>query len=484
MNAFTAPSIVWFRQDLRLLDQPALGAAVLRGAPVIPLYIWAPEEDGDWPPGAASRWWLHHSLASLDQSLRARGSRLILRRGPSLAAIRQIAAATGASHLYFNRLYEPAARERDRRLQENLEGLGLAVTAFNGSLLTDPEAVRTGKDGPFQVFTPFWRACQRAGDPPQPAAAPRSLPSPPLWPETITLDSLGLRPAPDWAAGLREAWQPGEAGARALLDRFLDEAAAGYAEGRDRPDLPGTSRLSPHLHFGEISPRHVWHAARERAALDPRKGVARGIDAWLRQLYWREFAYHILHHFPHTTSQPLREAFARFPWSRAPKALAAWQRGRTGYPAVDAAMRELWRTGWMHSRMRMVAASFLTKDLRIHWLEGARWFWDTLVDADLANNTFGWQWTAGCGADAAPYFRIFNPVGQGRRFDPQGAYVRHWIPELAALPARWLHEPWAAGQATLDASNVELGKTYPRPIVDHAGARLLALESYGRNHER
>ena len=471
-------SIVWFRQDLRLADNPAVQAAVERGEPVIPLYIWAPEEEGDWPPGSASRWWLHQSLKCLDAALRKVGSRLILRAGTSVVALRDIIGRTKATAVIWNSRYEPAAIRRDRAVESALKKDGITVHCFNGSLLDDPAEIQTGGGTPYKVFTPFWKACLAAGAPAEPLPAPKRLVAPGRWPTGEKLKSFRLEPEVDWTDGLHKAWKPGEAGAQVQLKRFLSEAMLDYAEHRDRPDRPGTSRLSPYLHFGEISPHQVWHAVSHQEIADGRRGTTRGAEAYIRQLYWREFAYYLLFHFPETPTRPLRDAFERFPWRKATAQLRAWQQGQTGYPTVDAAMRELWATGWMHNRMRMLAASFLTKDLRIHWLEGARWFWDTLVDADLANNTFGWQWTAGCGADAAPYFRIFNPISQGQRFDPDGNYVRRWAPELSRLPASTIHQPWKTPERVLITAGVRIGRNYPRPIVDHRHARGQALEAY------
>ena len=468
-------TIVWFRQDLRLEDNPALSAAAARGGPVVPVYIWAPEEEGKWAPGAASRWWLHQSLSALDAALRPLGSRLILRRGGSLAALSGLIRECGASAVFWNRRCEPAAVTRDRKIEAALRDRGLITQSFNSALLFEPSTVLNRVGRPFQIFTPFWRACLRLQQPPRPGPSARRPPPPGRWPRSLPLDALGLEPKTDWASGLRKVWTPGENGAAARLRRFLRAGVAGYPGSRDRPDLPGTSGLSPHLHFGEIGPRRIWHTLQDREFRKSPGASHRGGESFLRQLGWREFAHHLLLHFPGTAGRPLRQEFARFPWARAPKDLAAWREGRTGYPLVDAGMRELLSTGWMHNRVRMIAASFLVKDLRIHWLEGARWFWETLVDADLANNTLGWQWAAGCGADAAPYFRIFNPALQGKKFDPGGGYVRRWVPELSGLSAAWIHEPGRAPAEALERAGVEPGKSYPAPVVEHAAARERAL---------
>jgi len=478
-----APAIVWLRLDLRLDDHPALYAAARRGGPVIPVFIEAPEEEAPWAPGGASRWWLSQSLRALGGALRAIGSRLIPRRGPSIETLLALARETGARAVFWSRRYEPALRERDLRAEAALREAGLEVETFNSALLFEPRELRTRAGGPFQVFTPFYKAALAAPPPGEPLPAPARLAAPAAWPESLALEALGLEPRVDWAGGLRARWTPGEAGARERLARFLatsDPPCALYSTQRDRLDLEGGSALSPHLHFGEISPRRIWSETRRWIAAAPGAAAAESAGAFLRQIVWREFAHHMLWHFPHTAEAPLRPHFAAFPWSEDREALAAWRRGRTGYAFVDAAMRELWATGWTHNRARMVAASFLVKHLRIHWLEGARWFWDTLVDADLANNTFGWQWTAGSGADAAPYFRIFNPVAQAAKFDPRGEYIRRWIPELRGLAPPEIFAPWEAPPARLREAGLRPGETYPRPIVDHAAARDRALAAYAR----
>jgi deoxyribodipyrimidine photo-lyase len=470
-------TLVWFRQDLRLADNPALAAAQAAGGPVIPVYVHAPAAEAAWAPGGASRWWLHHSLASLDADLAGAGSRLIVRAGDDcLDELRALARASGAQRIVWNRRYEPHAILRDREIKSALRADGLAVESYNSALLREPWEVETQNGDAFQVFTPFWRRCLALGDPPAPQPAPHRLPAPPTWPRALALEELNLLPRIAWAGGLAAAWTPGRAGALEQLARFLEDGFADYTAKRNRPDLAGTSRLSPHLHYGEIGPREIWQATRQCA-------LARGLGETWRQsqfaseLGWREFAYHLLFHFPHTPETPLRAKYAAFPWRTNPGALVAWQRGLTGYPIVDAGMRELWQTGWMHNRVRMIVASFLVKDLLLSWQEGARWFWDTLVDADLASNTLGWQWAAGCGADAAPYFRIFNPMLQGAKFDPDGDYVRRWVPELARLPPDVIHAPWNATKDVLGESEVRLGANYPNRLVEHESARRAALEA-------
>ena len=469
-----ATTIVWFRHDLRLDDNPALAAAAARGA-VVPVFIWAPDEEAPWEPGAAARWWLHQSLGRLAAALAKAGSPLVIRRGGSLATLRKLAGEAGATHVTWNRRYEPAVVKRDTAIKKALAADGLAVESFNGGLLYEPAHVATKQGRPYQVFTPFWRALLERDEPAEPTAAPRKLAPATKRVASLGVDDLGLLPTIPWAGTMEQTWSPGEAGARKRLDAFVATGLAGYATGRDRPDRDGTSALSPHLHFGELSPRRAWHAVRQAAGGRPVAKLTGGPEAYLRELGWREFAGHLLFHFPHTSDAPLRSDYARFPWVRDPVGLRAWQRGRSGFPIVDAGMRQLWATGWMHNRVRMIVASFLVKDLRVSWLEGARWFWDTLVDADLAANTLGWQWAAGCGADAAPYFRIFNPTSQGEKFDPDGSYVRTWVPELAKLPAGDIHAPAEAETSVLAKAAVALGRDYPEPLVDHAAARKLAL---------
>ena len=461
-------ALVWLRRDLRLTDHPALHRATAEHGRIIPVYIHAPHEDAPWKPGAASRWWLHHSLAALDRALRRHGSRLIIRRGDSLATLRELLRETGAKAVYWNRLYEPASIARDRAVKAALRKDGVLAESSRAALLIEPWTLLKPDERPYQVFTPFWKACLQRLPPTAPLPAP-ALPGPKQWPDSLSLAVLDLLPRIRWDDGLAAAWQPGEAGAQAQLERFCESALAGYRQGRDWPGRDGVSRLSPHLHFGEIGPRQIW--AEVAGATDGDPLGDRGAETYLREIGWREFAHHVLYHWPHTPEQPLRERFAAYPWREEyADLLRAWQQGRTGYPMVDAGMRQLWRTGWTHNRARMLAASFLVKNCRISWREGARWFWDTLVDADLASNTLGWQWTAGCGVDAAPYFRVFNPFLQGETFDPDGAYIRRWIPELAALPATVIHQPW----------NCTPKPDYPMPIIDFAASRAEALAGWER----
>jgi len=446
-------AIVWFRRDLRLADNPALAAACDRADRVVALYVHAPDEEGDWRPGAASRWWLHHSLERLAEALRARGAELHLRRGPALQTLIEVARETGAGQVFWNRLYEPAIAARDERVAAGLDEAGLLAESFNAALLVEPWEMRSGQGAPYRVFTPFWRACSTSvASQPRPNAAPARIAGAPVPANGLALGELELLPRARWDSGLAAAWTPGEQGALDRLEAFCEQALPGYNDGRNRPDLPDTSRISPHLHFGEIGPRQCLTAVRN--AVSDRPGAGAGAETFLREIGWREFAHHLLHHFPRTATEPLDQRFAEFPWTPNPAWLEAWQQGRTGFPIVDAGMRELWTTGWMHNRVRMIVASLLTKNLRQPWLYGARWFWDTLVDADLASNTLGWQWTAGCGADAAPYFRVFNPALQAARHDPDGSYVRRWLPDAM--------------------------RDYPPPIVDLQQSRAAALAGYAQ----
>jgi deoxyribodipyrimidine photo-lyase len=472
-------AIVWFRRDLRLEDNPALAAALATAETVIPLYIDSPMEAGAWAPGAASNWWLHHSLAALDASLRQRGSRLVIRQGPAGEALQQLISECGASHVFWNRLYEPALIARDKQLKHRLQTQGLTSQSFNASLLFEPWQVLKDNGGPYRVFTPYWKQLQRRGLPLETLPSPGQLPPVPSAIASLPFSALHLLPTHHWADGFHAHWQPGEQGAQAQLDTFLGAVLPDYDHLRDLPGSAGSSRLSPHLHFGELSPRQVVAAIEQYCQRDTVSGLLHSAENYQRQLAWRDFASYLLYHFPHTPEEPFDTRFTRFPWEpdNRPR-LQAWQQGRTGIPIVDAGMRELWQSGWMHNRVRMIVASLLSKNLLQHWLHGARWFWDTLVDADLAANTLSWQWTAGCGADAAPYFRVFNPVLQGQKFDPKGRYVRRWVPEISALPDKFLHRPWETPARVLEQAGIELGKDYPEPIVDLKLSRQEALQRF------
>ncbi len=466
-------NLVWFRQDLRVADNPALAHAAKQGK-VACLYILDETEAPQGRPiGSASRWWVHHSLKRLEKSLGG----LILMRGDPQEILPKVVKDVGADGVYWNRCYEPYAIERDTAIKRRLTDDGLDVKSFNGNLLFEPWEIETQSGDPYKVYSAFWRACLKLK-----VEAPSRAPK-------IDVDKckgLGdqledwnlLPTKPNWAKGFENDWSPGEKGAKQRLQEFLEQGLEGYGELRNRPDLPNVSRLSPHLHFGEISPRQIWSAV--NLATDAEPKLSKDGSKFLSEIGWREFSHHLIYHFPKMTSENWRSEFDAFPWVKSGDELKAWQRGQTGYPIVDAGMRELWTTGYMHNRVRMIVASFLIKDLRIHWREGEAWFWDTLVDADLANNVAGWQWVAGSGADAAPYFRIFNPVTQGKKFDPHGEYVRRWCPEIAELPDAHLHAPFEAPAEVLKEAGVELGKTYPQPLVDHAKAREAALHGYER----
>ncbi len=473
MSETNSPVIVWFRQDLRLADNPALQAAAASGAPIVPVYILDDDAPGDWKPGGASRWWLHHSLKALSEDLQEINGRLIFMKGAAQAQLETLIKETDAQAVYWNRLYEPWARDRDERIKSALKDDGLKARSFNGSLIVEPWDIATKTGNPYKVFTPFWKTLKADHAPAEPTGRPED------WVFSdyeggLSLEALELLPTqPDWSGGIKALWTPGETAAHGRLGQFLKQAVTDYPDRRNLPGENGTSRLSPHLHFGEISPRQVWHAVKQsdQARTD-------GADTYLSEIAWREFSYNLLYHFPDLPDANFQSKFDAFEWDDNAEALKAWQQGRTGYPIVDAGMRELWSTGWMHNRVRMIVASFLIKDLFIHWREGEAWFWDTLVDADLASNSASWQWTAGSGADAAPYFRVFNPVGQSEKFDPKGDYLRKWIPELADLPNKAIHAPWTADKAVLSRAGVTLGETYPKPIVDHGDARKRALAAF------
>lgn len=461
-------TLVWFRQDLRLRDNPALTAAAARGR-IVPFFIFD-DTDEAWTPGAASRWWLHHSLKALRHELGA----LSFYRGDPKTLLPKLAAETKASAVYWNRCYDPHAVARDTAIKDRLKKHGVEAESFNAALLHEPWEIKTGGGGPYKVFTPYWRTVQARGFA-APVPKPKKI-DPHRLSSSDNLDDWQLLPTrPNWAKDFDQYWTPGEHGALDRFERFVAEDLATYGELRDRPDKPATSRLSPHLHFGEISPRQIH--ARLRVELDS-KTTRSGATKYSSEVGWREFAHHLLYHFPTLPDDNWRAEFDAYPWRTNKGDLKAWQGGQTGYPLVDAGMRELWATGFMHNRVRMIAASFLIKHLRLDWRLGEAWFWDTLVDADLANNAAGWQWVAGSGADASPYFRIFNPVAQGEKFDPNGDYVRRWCPELSKLPDKFIHAPWKADADVLKAAGITLGKDYPKPIVDHDEARKAALEGY------
>ena len=471
------PVIVWFRHDLRLRDHAALAAAMRGGCAVLPVYVLDDAAAGAWAPGGASRWWLHHSLASLGRDLAARGAPLVLRRGDARGLIPAWAREISAAEVHTGGSAEPWARRLDRDVADALAADGIGFHRHRTMTLFNPETLKTQAGAPFGVYSPFARAAFAAGGPKPPLGAPDRIPALAAPPRSEALADWDLLPTrPDWAGGLRAAWTPGEAGAAARLRRFLAHGLTGYAARRNEPGMAdGTSMLSPHLHFGEVSAAQVWHAAVQAA-----QARGDGLDKWLREVLWREFALYLLWHHPDLPEQPLRPEFARMPWRDDAAGLRAWQRGRTGFPIVDAGMRQLWQTGWMHNRVRMIVASFLVKHLLIPWQAGEAWFWDTLVDADLGANSASWQWVAGSGADAAPYFRVFNPLLQGRKFDGDGSYVRRFVPELAKLGNADVHAPWEASAEALARAGVVLGENYPHPLVDLAAGRARALEAYAQ----
>mgnify|MGYP001822470149 FL=1 len=467
------PVILWFRQDLRLQDNPAAQAAAATGRPLLPIYILDDDNAGEWRMGAASRWWLHLSLGSLNESL---GGSLRFFAGRADEVLPRLAKNLDAWAVYWNRCYEPWRIDRDRGIKAELRSNACHVESFNGSLLFEPQTVMKADGSPYKVFTPFYRKGCLQGLP-EPAAPEAAARIDEYCDAQLghSLEELALLPEIRWYEEMQSSWMPGEAGASERLDRFLEAGVRGYKEGRNRPDLEHVSRLSPHLHFGEISPRQVWHAAKSKMAV---ASLEKDVDHFLSELGWREFSHNLLYHWPTLPRSNLQARFDRFPWRQDDEALERWQRGQTGYPIVDAGMRELWRTGYMHNRVRMIVGSFLVKNLLLHWHHGEDWFWDTLVDADLANNSASWQWIAGCGADAAPYFRIFNPVTQGKKFDPEGSYVRQYVPELADLPDKVLHSPWEASSDVLAAAGVDLGVSYPHPIVPLKASRERALAAF------
>ena len=463
--------IVLFRDDLRLSDNPALWHAAARG-PVLPVVIADPRESR----GAAFRWWQYHSLRNLQCRLEKQGIPLVLRRGDPLQTVLGLLDETGARGVFWNRRYGSLAREQDQTLKMALRSHGVAAESFPGNLLAEPWEVLRKGDLPYQVFSPFWKAMQERIRGGTPLAQPKLTPPSPV-PESEDPDRWGWYPRhPDWARNFLSFWEPGEPGAHKSLDIFLETALCCYRDGRDFPGRPCVSRLSPHLAHGEISPRQIRQKLLAFTERHPH--LQRHTDSFLRELAWRKFSWHLLYHFPELPDSPLRKEFLDFPWAKNPEGLRRWQRGETGYPIVDAGMRELWQTGYLHNRVRMVVASFLVKDLLIPWQQGAAWFLDTLVDADPASNSASWQWIAGCGTDAAPYFRIFNPVIQAGRFDPDGTYVRRWLPELVSLPVPLLHKPWTGPEA-VRAAGIQLGLDYPWPITDHSEARKAALLAFG-----
>ncbi|MEM6414081.1 MAG: deoxyribodipyrimidine photo-lyase [Pseudomonadota bacterium] len=475
-------SIVWLRRDLRLTDNPALDAAISASKQVVILYVY--DDHGPFAHGGAGQWWLHHSLARLSADIEKRGSKLILRAGNGGEELMKLVEETGARSVYWNRRYDKQGIEEDKKTKSALMESDVKANSFNGALLCEPWSLKTKTGGFYKVFTPFWRALQEAGpERPAPSKAPKKLMPPKRFPESLSVESFDLLPTrPNWAEAFDDEWTPGEKGAAKALETFLENAVGDYGEDRNRPDIEGTSRLSPHLAFGEISPLQIWVRTKDALEKNGNKGE-NGVHVFLSEIAWREFAYVLLYHYPDIQTDPIKPAYSKFNWQNDRQALRRWQRGQTGYPIVDAGMRQLWQTGWMHNRVRMIVASFLIKNMLTPWQEGERWFWDTLVDADPASNTASWQWVAGSGADAAPYFRIFNPVTQAQKFDPDGKYVCKYVPEIAEIPRKYIHCPYDAPEAVLKAANVRLGETYPLPMLDLSTTRKRALDAYERVKE-
>ena len=468
----TTVSIAWFRQDLRLSDNEMLTAAAKTGK-VLPVYIHDLDYAGTWPLGSAGQWWLHHALEDLGKSFGKHQCPLILRQGDTQKELLDIAKKAGATRIFFSACFEPAIMANDKKIVEVLKQHGIDVTVCRGALLFEPGEILTNEGQPYKVYTPFWNKL-RAQHISEPIPVPKIHAAPEIKSDNLS-DWKLLPHKPDWAKGFKKRWSPGEKNAHQRLSQFLEARVATYPKQRDFPAVHATSDLSPHLHWGEISPRQVWHKAKYHSA---QTGATQAIEKFLSELAWREFSTQLLCYFPELPDKPFRKEFSKLKWTANKKHFEAWQQGMTGYPIVDAGMRELWQTGYMHNRVRMIVASFLTKDLMISWQDGAKWFWDTLVDADLANNSFNWQWVAGCGADASPFFRIFNPDLQSRKFDHAGNYIRKYVPELKAMPDKHIHAPSEAGIDILQKAGVTMGKTYPMPIVDHAKARDAALAAY------
>jgi deoxyribodipyrimidine photo-lyase len=468
----TAPTLLWFRKDLRIADNSALAAAIDSGALVIPVFIWSPNEMGHWSSGAASKWWLHQALASLSGEFRKLGGELILRRGDAPQVLEELIAETGATRVFWNRRYEAPLRTIDAGIKRQLRERSIDVQSFNSSLLNEPHTVAAGGGQPYKVYTPYWKKVKDRMLEPVAVPAIEALQFPNVFPRSDGLESFELMPKLNWDAGFFDRWDVSEAGALQRLNAFVAGPIGNYHVDRDRPDHEGTSSLAPYLQWGQVGPRQIVQAVSTQCDL-----AAEGPQVYLKEIYWREFAYNVLYHFPNTPDRPLRLEYEKFPWQTDAATLKAWRTGHTGYPIVDAGMRQLWQTGWMHNRVRMIVSSLLVKHLLQDWQDGARWFWDTLVDADLASNTLGWQWSGGCGADAAPYFRVFNPIIQGKKFDPDGDYVKRYVPELSGLDSEYIHEPWEAPRSVLYKAGIEMGVTYPKPIIEHKAGRERALSA-------
>lgn len=457
--------LVWFDNDFRLHDNPALIKAIQTKIPLIPIYIHCPEELKPWPHGEASLAWLEKSLEDLQNKFKEKNIKLVLRKTKdSKKELISLIKETKAVAVYWNKRVEPSLFERDQKIVKTLCEQGIDIKQCLGRTLFSLENIKNKQDNPYKVFTPFSKFCFEKMKVECPLEAPSKIRGPKKYPASLRLKELKLAPTPRWDKKFWALWKPGESGALERLKKFKIDVAR-YSKDRDFPSLQGTSQLSAHLHFGEISPRQLWHVYKNHAP-------------YLRQILWREFAIYSLYHAPDMPTEEVHSKFKKFSWKKSPSKLKKWTQGRTGYPIVDAGMRELWQTGWMHNRVRMIVGSFLVKDLMINWRAGQKWFWETLLDADLANNAFGWQWIAGCGLDAAPYFRIFNPITQSEKFDPSGRYIKKFVPELKNLDKKYIHTPWLAPPLLLQAANITLGKTYPLPIVDHSKMRNKALEAF------
>lgn len=470
-------ALFWFRNDLRLDDQAGLVAAA-KYQQVLPIFIWDPDAESPWAPGAASRWWLHHALKALDQSLIEKNSKLIILKGDRLKVFTSLIQNFQIDSVFWNAAYEPKLRQSDQNIAQLLKQHRISLEIHHGNLMMEPGQVCKKDQTPYLVYTAFWKQFLKQFERQTQLSAP-SLPTLPdgALKHSLTCEDLKLLPTIPWDSDFYKHWSPTEASALTQSSNFLKSAVTQYQEQRNLPAMEGSSQLSPFLHFGQIHPGRIWNQIEQRYGRVNEISNP-GILQFCKELVWREFSYHLLVYFPNLPDQSMKSVFDKFPWKDDPELLRCWQHGKTGYPIVDAGMRQLWKTGWMHNRVRMIVASFLTKDLQISWKEGAHWFWDTLLDADLANNTQGWQWTAGCGFDAAPFFRIFNPITQGETFDPEGHYIKTWCPELKQLEKAYIHKPWLAPQRSLDQAQVRLGANYPHPIVDHQQARMSSLLAF------
>lgn len=464
-------TIVWFRKDLRLHDNQALWEALQRGI-IIPIFIWSKDEELELASSEASRWWLHHSLLSLKHTLQQYGISLLIREGKSEDILLKLIEETGANAVYYNERYEPSIIKRDEHLAQILHHKNIYVRSFHSNLLFHPSAILKSNGEPYKVYTAFWKRCIK-----EPISRPFSFPSSINGSEQMiksdTIEGLELLPKIRWDKKLNQYWEPGESSAIQNWKDFVQNSLPKYQLERDYPALQSVSNLSPYLAWGNISPRAIWYSAQKH-----QETIAENVEAFLKQLIWREFSYHQLVHFPSIPYKSIRTQYEAFPWENKEEDFIKWKSGKTGYPLVDAGMRELWETGTMHNRVRMVVASFLVKHLLIPWTKGAEWFQHTLVDFDLANNSLGWQWVSGSGFDAAPYFRIFNPITQSEKYDKNGEYIRKWVPELEKLPSPYIHRPWEAPQHLLISADVILGEDYPLPIIDHTFARKRALHAY------